>query len=158
MMMRIVKVSAALTIFAHSLIFPTTPSLTHMNSECRISAFLLNVYFVLNNQLWSLRNPSLERWLWWVAQVPTSPVFYSKHWLSHTDLGLLIMETWHGMLWVLLILVTLMFSYLSLNNPLWSPTHLNIEYWLWLVFKVPTPLVFYPSHWLFPTDFLVHLI
>ena len=62
-MMRIVKVSVALTIFAHSLIFPTTPIPTHMNSACMISAFLLNVYFLLKNQLWSLRNPSLEHWL-----------------------------------------------------------------------------------------------
>ena len=69
-MRRIIKASAKLMNFAHRLIVPTVPSPMQMNSECRIFACLLNVYRILNNQLWSLTNPRLKHWLSTSPSVP----------------------------------------------------------------------------------------
>ena len=116
-MRRIVKTSVMLTIFAHRRIVPTIHSPMQMDSECRICACLPNVNRILNDQLWSMTNPSLEHWLWWVAQVPTSlvfhtnysRVFYTNYSISITGSCLLKTENDHEMRWIVEVSIWPMF-------------------------------------------------
>ena len=97
-----------------------------MNSECRISAFLLNVYFLLKNQLWSLRNPSLEHWLWCVAQVPTSLVFYTNYSTFITGCCLLKTENDTEMTWIVEVsILPMFFAHRRSAATMWSPLQMN---------------------------------